>query len=697
MKDDNIETITADSFTNGDVESGNVGGGGKNSLADENGKSVSFLRRLLSVIARTLLCLSAVGAFVGLVWYFMGWMFVIQLILVALVAYLAAGGGYRWLYVFFRTVPRDLTALQRYLFFLWSVRQLSKKDISIGEIFRQNASKHPNKVCFIFEDKEWTFAQVEEYSNRIANVFKSHGFRKGDTVALMLENRPEFVCIWLGLCKLGIITALINYNLRLTSLTHSITVSKCQAFIYGVELIDAVKDIVNSLGGIKLYYWSPSATGLTNKELSDQSLCSLMTEVSGTPTAPSEKISFHDRLMYIYTSGTTGLPKAAVITHARYVFLAGAIGYQVGFKSSDRYYTPLPLYHTAGGAMAIGQALLYGSCVVIRRKFSASGYFSDVAKYKCTVGQYIGEMCRYLLATPPKPEDKKHNLRIVFGNGLRPQIWNEFVTRFNIPKIAEFYGATEGNANIANIDNRIGAIGFVSRILPMVYPISIIRVEPSSGEPIRNSKGLCIRCEPGEPGVFIGKIVPSNPARAFLGYVNEKESEKKIVHDVFIKGDSAFLSGDILEMDELGYLYFKDRTGDTFRWKGENVSTSEVEGIVSNLINYRDCVVYGVQVAGSEGRAGMVAIVDQSNTLDLSTLAEGVKKSLPPYARPLFLRVLHHVEMTGTYKMKKLDLQKQGFNPSEIKDKLYYLSPSGSYLELTEDVYANIETGKIRL
>ncbi|RZF40359.1 hypothetical protein LSTR_LSTR008789 [Laodelphax striatellus] len=684
--------------TNGDLESGLPAGGGKSSTQpDDNGKPASFLKRLLKVIVVT--CISAIvlGGFIGTVWYFMGWMFVIQLILVALVAYLAAGRGYKWLYVALRTAPRDLTALSRYLIFLWSVRQLSRKDLSIGEIFRRNATKHPNKVCFIFEDKEWTFAQVEEYSNRVANVFKSHGFRKGDTVALMLENRPEFVCIWLGLCKLGIITALINYNLRQTSLTHSVTVSKCQAFIYGCELTDDIKDIVNELAGIKLYFWSADDTRPANKELNDKSLTGLLKEVPGTPTAPSEKVNFHDKLLYIYTSGTTGLPKAAVITHARYVFLAGAIGYQVGFKNSDRYYTPLPLYHTAGGAMAIGQAILYGSCVVIRKKFSASGYFSDIIKYKCTIAQYIGEMCRYILATPPKAQDKEHQLRMIFGNGLRPQIWKDFVDRFNIPKVAEFYGATEGNANIANIDNKIGSIGFVSRIIPSIYPISIIRIEPETGEPLRNKEGLCITCNPGEPGVFIGKIIPSNPARAFLGYVNEKESQKKIVTDVFAKGDSAFLSGDILVMDEYGYLFFKDRTGDTFRWKGENVSTSEVEGIVSNLANYRDCVVYGVEVTGSEGRAGMVAIVDQNNTLDLDALAEGAKKSLPSYARPMFIRVLHEVEMTGTYKMKKGELQKEAYDPHVVKDKLFYLSSKGVYEPLTEDIYSQIETGKIRL
>ncbi|XP_073987988.1 long-chain fatty acid transport protein 4-like isoform X3 [Rhodnius prolixus] len=626
----------------------------------------------------------------------MGLTFVVQLAIVALVAFLAAGGGYRWFYVAFKTLPRDVTALVRYILFLLSVRRLSRRNMCIGEIFRENVKKNPNKVCFVFEDKEWTLGEVEDYSNKIANLFKSHGYRKGDAVGLMLENRPEFVCIWLGLSKIGVITALINFNLRQNSLLHSINVAKCQAFIFGEEFSDAIKEICNQLSGVRLYSFSAGEPRLPKGELGERQISKLLAETSSSPPNLDE-INFHDRLLYIYTSGTTGLPKAAVITHARYVFLAGAISYQIWFKRSDRFYTPLPLYHTAGGAMSIGQAIVYGACVVIRKKFSASSYFSDISKYNCTVAQYIGEMCRYILATPPKPTDTQHKIRVIFGNGLRPQIWKEFVQRFNIPKVGEFYGATEGNANIANIDNTIGAIGFVSRIIPSVYPISIIKVDPSTGEPLRNADGLCITCKPGEPGVFIGKIIPSNPARAFLGYVNEKESEKKIVYDVSKKGDSAFLSGDIIVADEFGYLYFKDRTGDTFRWKGENVSTSEVEGIVSNLVDFKDCVVYGVEVPGSEGRAGMAAIVDKENSINLNKLTDGIKKALPSYARPMFLRILNEVEMTGTYKMKKLDLQKEGFDPSLIRDKLYYSSPSGCYEPLTQDVYTQLKTGKIRL
>ncbi|CAB0005671.1 unnamed protein product [Nesidiocoris tenuis] len=675
--------------------------------------------------------------------------------LVALVAYLAAGGGYRWFYVAIRTSPRDIKGLIRYLLFLFSVWKISRNNLSIGHIFRNNAAKHPRKICFVFEDKEWTFAEMEEFSNKIANLFRSHGLRKGDTVGLMLENRPEYVGIWLGLSKIGVITALINFNLRQNSLQHSISVAQCQALIFGEEFTDAIKEIMTTLGGVRLYSFNPGQVRHPRGDIGELQLNSLLKESSSSPA--DIDVGFLDKMLYIYTSGTTGLPKAAVITHARYVFLAGAISYLLWFKSIDRFYTPLPLYHTAGGAMSVGQAIVYGSTVVIKKKFSASAYFEDIAKYKCTVAQYIGEMCRYLLATSPKPADTQHSLRMVFGNGLRPQIWTEFVERFNIAQVGEFYGATEGNANIVNIDSTVGAIGFVSRIIPSVYPVSVIKVNQVTGEPIRGPNGLCVLCKPDEPGVFIGKIIPSNPARAYLGYVNEKESEKKIVTDVFSKGDSAFISGwcdpyekrlfelvrlitlmrpngdtllptnvypiplqnnlledyscechprfklarllpgDLVVYDEFGYIFFKDRTGDTFRWKGENVSTSEVEGVVSNLVDFKDCVVYGVEVPGAEGRAGMAAIVDKELNINMSKLADGLKKALPAYARPIFIRIIHQLEMTGTYKMKKYDLQKDGFNPRKVLDQIFFLGTTGTYDLLTPEMYNQIVTGKIRL
>ncbi|XP_050527097.1 long-chain fatty acid transport protein 4-like isoform X2 [Daktulosphaira vitifoliae] len=628
------------------------------------------------------------------VWYTMGLPFLLQVIVVAFIAYLASG-GYKFVYLLYRTAPRDLRALSRYLYFLYTSKKIEKRNWTIADIFKNTVVKiNPNKVIFIFEEKEWTAIQVEEYSNKVANAMLEQGFKKGDVVGLMMENRPEFVAIWLGMSKIGIVTALINYNLRLTSLSHSINVASCKCLIYGSELISDIEEIKDNLQcNLKLFVWTSSSTPSDDNNY----LNTLLENSSTSEPNPIEKPGIHDHLLYIYTSGTTGLPKAAVISNIRYLFIAGAMSYQVDFKYSDRFYTAMPLYHTAAGIMSIGQALLYGCSVVIRRKFSATGYFQDISKYNCTVAQYIGEMCRYILATPSKSEDTNHKLRIIFGNGLKPQIWKDFIARFNIPQVAEFYGSTEGNANIANIDNTFGAIGFVSRIIPSIYPISIIRVDPETCEPIRNANGLCMRCNPGEPGVIVGKIIESNPSRQYLGYVNNKDSEKKIVRDVFDKGDAAFLSGDLLVSDEFGYLYFKDRTGDTFRWKGENVSTAEVEGVVSNIANYRDCVVYGVEVPNSEGRAGMAAIVDKDNTLDISSLSDGIKKLLPSYARPLFIRKLNEVELTGTYKLKKLDLQKEGFNNDIIKNDLYYLNNKGIYEKVTDEIYKDIISGKIRL
>lgn len=305
-------------------------------------------------------------------------------------------------------------------------------------------------------------------------------------------------------------------------------------------------------------------------------------------------------------------------------------------------------------------------------------------------------MCRYCLSTPGQPTDKNHDLRLMFGNGLRPQIWPQFVKRFNIKRIAEFYGATEGNASIVNVDNTVGAIGFVSRILPYVYPISIIKADSETGKPIRGTDGLCQVCKPNEPGVFIGKIT-SNPSRAFLGYVDKRASENKVIRDVFKKGDSAFLSGDLLVSDERGNLFFVDRTGDTFRWKGENCSTSEIEAQVSNESEYRDCVVYGVEIPNVEGRAGMAAIVDPERTLDLKALNANLKKSLPNYARPQFIRIMEKIDMTGTWKLKKNDLQRESFNPNVICDKVYYLnSKTNEYELLTPDIYNKILTNVIR-
>ncbi|XP_073980024.1 long-chain fatty acid transport protein 4-like isoform X3 [Rhodnius prolixus] len=568
-------------------------------------------------------------------------------------------------------------------------RKYERANLTVVSAFRRQLAKTPDKPIYLFGESVWNMNDVELYSNKVANMFLEAGFKKSDVVGLMMTNRPEFICIWLGLAKLGIITALINTNLRGQSLKHCVGTANCKAIIFSEDVGCAVKEVCTDL---PLYQSDGVVT-----EIGVTSLMQLLAVASSEAPSVKDILLHTDKLLYIYTSGTTGLPKAAILPHSRFIMATMATMSLLKVKNDDIIYNPLPLYHTAGGALGAGPALLEGITTVLRHKFSASSYIPDCIRYKCTIGQYIGEMCRYMLAVPPRPDDTAHYLRFMIGNGLRPAIWSAFVRRFQVPQITEVYGATEGNVNIANLDNTIGAVGSLPRCLPeFLFPLAVIRIDPETEEPVRGKDGLCIRCKTDESGMFVGLIKNNDPSRQFHGYVNQAESKKKIIYDVFTKGDSAFVSGDIMVMDELGYIYFKDRTGDTFRWKGENIATSEVEAVVSTVAGLKDCTVYGVKVGDLEGKAGMAAVVDPLNELDLPAFANAIDMTLPNYARPLFLRILRTMELTGTFKMKKIQLQKQGFDPEEISDKLYFRQGS-TYVPLTKHLYTSIIAGNTKL
>ncbi|CAH1365871.1 unnamed protein product [Tenebrio molitor] len=606
---------------------------------------------------------------------------------------------YRWFYIIYKTIGRDIRAGLRFAILNFQLWRYEHGRQTVPKIFTNVASKHPDKVAFYFENEIWTFRDVEKFSNKIAHFFKSEGYKRGDTIALYLESRPEYVCIWLGLAKIGVVTALVNNNLVADPLLHSIKVSDAKAVILGAELTTAVKEVANKLP--KTRYYRLSKDNSTPEYL--DGFVDLRRELEGQPdTVPKtdlDKGKPKDKLVFIYTSGTTGLPKAAVITNMRYMFMSLGLHYMTMLSKDDILYDPLPLYHSAGGIVGIGQCLLRGISIVIRKKFSASNFWNDCIKYKCTAAQYIGEICRYILLAHSK-DDKPihHSVKKIIGNGLRPQIWNQFVSKFHIPEVYEFYGATEGNSNLINIDSKVGAVGFVPRYAGAIYPVTLIKCNEMTGVPIRGSDGFCKRCQPGEPGVFIGIVNPKKTVNDFSGYADKKATEKKLIDNVFRKGDLYFNSGDILVQDELGYYYFKDRTGDTFRWKGENVATSEIEAVISNVTNLNDAVVYGVEIPGTEGRAGMVALVDNTKTLDLDKLCKGLKDNLPSYAVPLFVRVMDSVPMTGTFKLKKTDLQQEGFDIEKVKDRLFlYDAKNVTYVELTHNKYNDIMTGKIRL
>ncbi|KAI0242882.1 Long-chain fatty acid transport protein 1 [Lamellibrachia satsuma] len=571
-----------------------------------------------------------------------------------------------------------------------------KTNQTIPHLFEETVQRHPRKVAFqLVEGRQWTFEEAYQYSNAVSNYFHELGYRKGDVVVLFMENRPEYVCIWLGLANIGITPALVNFNLRLDALKHCIQVSKAKAVIFGAELTSAIDEVKDGFGGeVQLFSQGQQEGDVPSTTILDQAIH----KTSTSPPPRDTTTKFSDPLLFIYTSGTTGMPKAAKISHSRYFFMAKSLHFLLNITSDDYIYCTLPLYHTAGGILGVGQTLISGSTLVVRRKFSASRFWDDCVKYNCTVAQYIGEICRYLLAQPARPQDKLHKVRLAYGNGLRPQIWTSFKNRFNVERIGEFYGATEGNANLVNSDNTVGKVGFVTRILPFVYPVTLIKVDTETGKPLRDSHGMCIKCQPGEPGELVGKIIKGDPVRHFDGYINSDATNKKICYDVFHKGDHAFLTGDLLVMDEYGYMAFKDRTGDTFRWRGENVSTLEVEATISNIVALKDVVVYGVHVPGLEGCAGMAAIADNTDSLDLRQFYTSMQKALPSYARPVFLRILHKVDSTGTFKLKKMAYRSEGFNPETITDPLYYLDTrKGEYRPVNSQVYQDLCNAAIRL
>lgn len=603
---------------------------------------------------------------------------------------------------FGRLLRRDLIVLRRFVQLKLSLRSI-KEDTTICALFRQNVARHPDKTLFFNRERRWTFREAEDYSNRIANYFSNIGFSSGDTVSLVMENRPEYVLFWLGLSKIGVISALINTNLRRKPLTHSIQVTNSKAIIFSpataANIASAIDDLRESTPAVQLFVFGEldeserfGATSIQDKI------------EAASPEQPTFKGTRSDKLMYIFTSGTTGLPKAAIIRQTRYMQIGYSCQHVVRIRADDTIYLYMPFYHAAAAILATAQCLMQGTTGAVATKFSASRFWSDCVHFNVTVCQYIGEICRYLLAQPETHQEKQHNVRLMFGNGLRKDLWNEFQDRFGMKNIVEFYGSTEGTTSLINIDNTVGAIGFfplAAKFARKLLPFDIIKVDPVSGVPLRGENGLCIPCKPGEIGEIVAVIRDHDPMTKFDGYADKEATAKKIYRDVFAKGDRVFSSKDLVYRDENGYIFFKDRLGDTFRWKGENVSTTEVEQEVNRVINDSSiaCCAYGVEIPGAEGRAGMITLIDAERRVDLDSLLKGLKVNLAAYAIPLFVRITGEEDVTGTYKMSKVNFQKQGFDLNSCSpDPLYFLDPTTRrYVTLTEECLEQINGKKLRL
>src|SRR3989454_6629113 len=557
----------------------------------------------------------------------------------------------------------------------------------LGEAFGEAPALLSDRECL-------TYRALAERSNRYARWALDQGLATGDAVCLFMPNRPEYMAIWIGVTSVGGVVALLNTNLAGPSLAYCINIVAPKHIIVAAELSDAFTTALPALARAATVWTHDTDYGAFPRVDRD------IDRHSGEKLAEVERrpLTINDRALYIYTSGTTGLPKAANVSHARVMQWSHWFAGMMDTRPSDRMYNCLPLYHSVGGVLATGAVLVGGGSVVVRETFSARHFWTDLIRWDCTLFQYIGELCRYLLHTGPHSLDLEHRIRMCCGNGLRPDIWSDFQTRFRIPQIFEFYAATEGNVSLFNIAGKPGAIGRVPSFLAHRYPATLVRFDVAKEEPVRNEQGFCIRCAPNEVGEAIGRILndPSNIGSRFEGYTSTEASEQKILRDVFEPGDAWFRTGDLMRKDEQGFFYFVDRIGDTFRWKGENVATAEVSEAICAFPGVKEATVYGVAIPGTDGRAGMAAL-GAAYELDLSAFRTHLITRLPDYARPLFLRIRSEMELTATFKHPKTAFVRQGYDPSAIGDVMYFNDPEHhAFVRLDKATYDRIQTGQIR-
>lgn len=566
----------------------------------------------------------------------------------------------------------------------------------LGWSFEQATLRNPEGLALRQNEVALTYRQVNQWANRIAHHLIDQGVGKGDVVAVFIENRPELLVTILAVAKVGAISALLNTSQTRDTLAHSLNLVAPVAVIVGEELVpaySAVRERV-AIDAARTWFVADRDTS-SDPGIAPDGFVNLMTasaDASSDNPASSQQVFFDDTCFYIYTSGTTGLPKAGVFKHGRWMRSSASFGLiALNMQPQDVVYCTLPLYHATGLCVCWGSAISGASGFAIRRKFSASQFWNDVRKYQATTLGYVGELCRYLVDQPPSADDNRHGVTKMIGNGLRPGAWGEFKTRFAVQHICELYAASDGNIGFTNILNFDNTIGF------SLMSWELVAYDHDSGAPIRNAKGLMSRVAKGEQGLLLAKIDDKAPLD---GYTDPQKTEKVVLHDVFEKGDRYFNTGDLLRNIGFGHAQFVDRLGDTYRWKGENVSTTEVENILLQHPNISEAVAYGVEICNTNGRAGMAAITPAESlaTLDFSELLSFARQQMPAYAVPLFLRVKVKMETTGTFKYQKTRLKDEAFDPGKTgEDPIYaWLPGTQTYVQVTEQVLADIHGGKYR-
>lgn len=569
----------------------------------------------------------------------------------------------------------------------------------LGFTFAKAVKANPNATAIKFEDMQLTYKQFDEWSNQLANYLLNKGLKKGDVFSVALENRPELLCACMAAAKTGTIAALINTSQTGKVLIHSINLVKPKLVIVGAEMTEAFQQIKEDIAvSDNSYLWWEDSDTYNNQQDTDQvpqgmnSLGPLIHEQSKVIPATSKDAYAKDSLLYIFTSGTTGLPKAVVFNHSRWMKAYGVFGHTLNLTNKDTIYVPLPLYHGTGIIVCWSSAIAGSSAIALRRKFSATNFWQDIHKFNATSFGYVGELCRYLLDTPPDQFEKNNPVTKMIGNGLRTSIWKEFKDRFGIEEVLEVYAASEGNIGFSNIFNFDNTVGFCP------LPYKLVAYDQEADEPVRDKDGFMQEVKVGEVGLLLGEITPKAP---FEGYTDPEKTKSKIFDDVLVKGDSYFNTGDLMRGIGFRHCQFVDRVGDTFRWRGENVSTTEVENIIAECEGVGEAIVYGVEIKGTNGRAGMAAItlhdgINFDDAYQKALLAQ-LTRHLPTYAVPVFIRLQDCLETTGTFKYSKNKLKEVGFDSSKTDDKLWVRLPNDELFTLIDDAeYHKIQGNQYR-
>jgi fatty-acyl-CoA synthase len=592
-------------------------------------------------------------------------------------------------------LPADDAPLNAWIRALDRTAPFARGDgVPLPTFIAEAAAARGERTALLADGESVSYQDLAERIARYARWALEQQLGAGGVVCLVLPNCADYVAIWLGIAAVRGVVALVNPGLTGEALLHALSAVAPSHVIVAASLEPALADIADRLPG-DARIWSHGAGGRWPR---------IDAHVGALPPGPlrpdeGERPALNDLALYIYTSGTTGLPKAANVSHRRVAEWAHWFAGMIDTRPDDRMYNCLPMYHSVGGVVAVGAMLVGGGSVLIRQKFSASRFWDDVVGHDCTLFQYIGELCRYLATSPPHPRERAHRLRLCCGNGLRGDVWETFRQRFAIPRILEFYAATEGNVSLYNVQGKLGAIGHVPAFLAHRFPVALVRCDPESRDLLRGADGLCIRSGRDEVGEALGRIcdAAATHGRPFEGYTSDAASAEKIARDVLAKGDAWFRTGDLMRRDSAGFYYFIDRLGDTFRWKGENVATEEVAAALTACAGVTEAVVYGVTVPGAEGRAGMAALTIAAG-FDLAEFRRHAEARLPDYARPLFLRVGDSIAATTTFKPAKAVLAREGYDPDRIADALYFDDRGlGAFVRIDRVLYESLRRGQLRL